>query len=156
MSWLKRARGQEHRHEGGGDAQSPDQGRENHRKLRGQGESKEKAARIANATAASSPSKVGRKGGKSGSYDDWSKQDLMQRAKEIGIKGRSTMSQQRLIKALRDRLIRPARSAPMSRSVSEAAAAYQPDPRAGPGAPGRRDLPATGKLTTGHCPARAW
>lgn len=30
-----------------------------YRKLRGQGESKEKAARIANATAASSPSKVG-------------------------------------------------------------------------------------------------
>ena len=71
-------------------------------KLRGKGESKEKAARIANATAASSPSKVGRKGGKSGSYDDWSKQDLMQRAKEIGIKGRSTMSKQQLIKALRD------------------------------------------------------
>jgi Rho termination factor, N-terminal domain len=73
-----------------------------YQKLRGKGESKEKAARIANATAASSSSKVGRKGGKSGSYDDWSKQDLMQRAKEIGIKGRSTMSKQQLIKALRD------------------------------------------------------
>jgi hypothetical protein len=37
-----------------------------YRKLRGKGESKEKAARIANAAAASSPSKVARKGGKSG------------------------------------------------------------------------------------------
>jgi Rho termination factor, N-terminal domain len=73
-----------------------------YRKLRGKGESKEKAARIANAAAASSPSKVGRKGGKSGSYDDWSKQDLMQRAKEIGIKSRSVMSKQQLIKALRE------------------------------------------------------
>lgn len=71
-------------------------------KLREKGESKEKSARIANAAAGSSPSKVGRKGGKSGSYDDWSKQDLVQRAKEIGIKGRSSMSKADLIKALRD------------------------------------------------------
>ncbi len=70
--------------------------------LRDQGESKEKSARIANAAAASSRSKVGRKGGKSGSYDDWSKQDLVQRAKEIGIKGRSTMTKAELIKALRN------------------------------------------------------
>jgi general stress protein YciG len=70
--------------------------------LRDQGESKEKSARIANAAAASSRSKVGRKGGKSGSYDDWSKQDLVQRAKEIGIKGRSTMTKAELIEALRN------------------------------------------------------
>ena len=43
-----------------------------YQKLRGQGESKEKSARIADAAAGSSRSKVGRKGGKSGSYDDWS------------------------------------------------------------------------------------
>jgi hypothetical protein len=57
---------------------------------------------IANAAAGSSKSKVGRKGGKSGSYDDWSKQDLLAKAKEIGIKGRSTMSKAQLVKALRD------------------------------------------------------
>ena len=73
-----------------------------YRKLRDQGESKEKSARIANAAAATSRSQVGRKGGKSGSYDDWSKQDLVRRAREIGIKGRSTMSKAELIKALRD------------------------------------------------------
>ena len=71
-------------------------------KLRDQGESKEKSARIANAAAGSSRSKVGRKGGKSGAYDDWSKQDLVKRAREIGIRGRSTMTKAELIKALRD------------------------------------------------------
>ena len=75
---------------------------ETYQKLRDEGESKSKSARIANAAAASSRSKVGRKGGKSGSYDDWSKQDLIQRAREIGIRGRSAMTKAELIKALRD------------------------------------------------------
>ena len=70
--------------------------------LRGDGASKEKAARIANQAAATSRSRVGRKGGKSGSYDDWTKPDLLRRAREIGIKGRSTMTKAELIKALRD------------------------------------------------------
>ena len=73
-----------------------------YRKLRDEGESKEKSARIANAVAGSSASEVGRRGGKSGAYDDWSKQDLVRRAREISIKGRSTMSKAELIKALRD------------------------------------------------------
>ncbi len=73
-----------------------------YQKLRQKGESKEKSARIANASAASSKSTVGKRGGKSPSYDDWSKQDLVKRAKEIGIKGRSTMSKAELVKALRD------------------------------------------------------
>ena len=73
-----------------------------YQELRDKGESKEKSARIANAAAGSSPSQVSRKGGKSGSYEDWSKQDLVRRAREIGIKGRSTMSKAALIKALRD------------------------------------------------------
>jgi hypothetical protein len=73
-----------------------------YRKLRKKGESKEKSARIANAAAGSSTGSVGRKGGKSGSYDDWSKQDLVKRAREIGIKGRSAMSKAQLVKALRD------------------------------------------------------
>jgi hypothetical protein len=44
-----------------------------YRELRDKGASKEKSARIANAAAASSRSAVGRKGGRSPSYDDWSK-----------------------------------------------------------------------------------
>ena len=41
--------------------------------LRDDGASKGKAARIANAAAKSSRSEVGRKGGKAGDYDEWSK-----------------------------------------------------------------------------------
>ena len=48
--------------------------------LRDDGASKEKAARIANAAANSSRSKVGKKGGKSGSYGDWTRDELYQRA----------------------------------------------------------------------------
>jgi hypothetical protein len=73
-----------------------------YQKLRDEGESKNKSARIANAAAASSRGKIARKGGKSGSFDDWAKQDLIQRAREIGIKGRSTMTKAELIKALRN------------------------------------------------------
>jgi hypothetical protein len=73
-----------------------------YQKLRESGESKEKSARIANAAAGSSRSSVGKKGGKSPSYDEWSKQDLLKRAREIGIDGRSKMTKQQLIKALRD------------------------------------------------------
>jgi hypothetical protein len=72
-----------------------------YQKLRDKGESKEKAAQIANAAASSSPGKVGRRGGKSSAYDDWTKPDLLRRAKEIGIKGRSTMTKAELMKALR-------------------------------------------------------
>ena len=69
--------------------------------LRDQGASKEKAARISNAAANTSRSAVGRKGGRSGDYDDWTKADLMERAREIGIDGGSSMSKAELIDALR-------------------------------------------------------
>jgi hypothetical protein len=71
---------------------------EQYEKLRKKGESKEKAARIAN----TSRSKAGRRGGRSGSYEDWSKQDLQKRAREIGIEGRSRMNKGELIIALRN------------------------------------------------------
>lgn len=70
--------------------------------LRDDGASKEKAARIANAAASSSRSEVGRKGGESGSYDDWTVDELRERAAEIGIDGRSKMKKAELIKALRN------------------------------------------------------
>jgi thiamine pyrophosphate-dependent acetolactate synthase large subunit-like protein len=73
-----------------------------YQKLRDKGESKEKSARIANAAAGSSKKTVSRKGGKSQSYADWTKQDLVKRAKEIGIKGRSKMSKTELVEALRN------------------------------------------------------
>lgn len=69
--------------------------------LRDDGNSKEKAARIANAAANSSRSDVGRKGGESGSYEDWTVDDLRQRARELDIEGRSNMRKDELIDALR-------------------------------------------------------
>jgi hypothetical protein len=71
---------------------------EQYEKLRKQGESKEKAARIAN----TSRSGAGKRGGKSGSYEGWSKKDLQEHAKEIGIEGRSKMNKGELIDALRN------------------------------------------------------
>jgi hypothetical protein len=70
-------------------------------KLREEGNSKEKAARISNAMAAEGKSTVGRRGGSHPSYEDWSKKHLYERAKELGIEGRSGMSKDDLIEALR-------------------------------------------------------
>lgn len=69
--------------------------------LRDEGNSKEKSARIANAAANTSRSAVGRKGGKAGDYDDWTKKDLLHRARELDVAGRSTMSKAELVEALR-------------------------------------------------------
>ena len=70
--------------------------------LRDQGASKEKAARIANAAANTSRKAVGRKGGKSPAYEEWTVADLRKRAGEIGIDGRSKMNKAKLVKALRN------------------------------------------------------
>ena len=71
-------------------------------RLRDEGSSKKKAARIANTAAKSSRKTMGKRGGSSGSYDDWSKADLYKRAREVGIEGRSSMSKGQLVKALRN------------------------------------------------------
>jgi len=70
--------------------------------LRKDGNSKEKSARIANAAAARGRSSVGRKGGKSGDYDDWTVPDLRQRAKELGIDGYSGKRKSELVSMLRN------------------------------------------------------
>jgi len=70
--------------------------------LREDGASKEKAARIANAQAneTMNPSE---KGGQSKSYENWTKDELYQRAQALEIDGRSGMDKAELVKALRDR-----------------------------------------------------
>jgi hypothetical protein len=73
---------------------------ETYEALREKGESKEKAARIANAKAGGE--NVSEKGGEHGSYEDWNKEDLEKRAAEIGIEGRSEMTKDELIEALRN------------------------------------------------------
>lgn len=70
--------------------------------LRKEGNSKQKSARIANAAAARGKSAVGKKGGKSGSYDDWTVTDLKKRAKEIGLSGYSKLSKDKLISKIRN------------------------------------------------------
>jgi len=69
--------------------------------LRKQGASKEKAARIANAKANKNmhPSE---KGGHAEKYEERTKEELYERAKEIGIEGRSDMDKEELIRALRN------------------------------------------------------
>ena len=71
-------------------------------KVRESGASKQKAARIANASANSSRSSVGKKGGSSPAYEYWKRDDLQVKAKQVGIKGRSKMNKGELIRALRN------------------------------------------------------
>ena len=72
--------------------------------LREQGNSAEKAARISNAQAKygnkgkNAPS---HKGGKSPNYEQWGRDDLYAKTKEIGLSGLSRAPKPKLIEALR-------------------------------------------------------
>lgn len=70
--------------------------------LRKKGDSKEKAARISNAAAGQGKSKVSRKGGKSGSYQDWTVSELRKKAKELGMSGYSSLTKDKLVAKLRN------------------------------------------------------
>lgn len=71
---------------------------ERYEAMREEGMSKEKAARIANTPA----EEAGRRGGQSDPYEDWTVEELHDRAAEIGIEGRSDMDKDELIDALRN------------------------------------------------------
>jgi hypothetical protein len=75
---------------------------EMYEELRKEGNSKEKAARISNAAARDGKNAVGRRGGESGSYDDWTVPELRRRAKELGRRGYSSKPKKELIALLRD------------------------------------------------------
>lgn len=71
-------------------------------KLRGEGNSKQKSARIANAAARDGRGAVGERGGESGSYEDWTVRQLRDRAKDIGLTGYSDLTKKDLIRELRN------------------------------------------------------
>ena len=68
---------------------------EKYEALREDGMSKSKAAAIANSEGASE------RGGSSPPYEEWTKDELYDRAKELDIDGRSNMNKEQLIEALR-------------------------------------------------------
>lgn len=70
---------------------------EQYEALRDEGMSKSKAAAIAN-----TPREVAAKrGGSSPPYEEWTKDELYERARELDIEGRSSMDKAELIEALR-------------------------------------------------------
>lgn len=71
---------------------------EQYEALRDEGMGKEKAARIANTDR----EEAAKKGGKSPEYEEWTKGDLYNKAEDVGIEGRSEMTKDELIGALRD------------------------------------------------------
>lgn len=64
--------------------------------LRDKGYSKEKSARIANTK------NPGKKGGNADRYEERTRAELYDKAKEVGITGRSKMDKKQLIHALRN------------------------------------------------------
>ena len=68
---------------------------EQYEELREQGMSKSKAAAIANAEDAAE------KGGKQPPYEEWTVDELRDRARELDVEGRSDMDKDELIEALR-------------------------------------------------------
>ncbi len=69
--------------------------------LRADGASKEKAVRIANASANRGRRAVAAEGGTSPSYEEWTRDDLYSRAQELDVDGRSDMTKDELVEALR-------------------------------------------------------
>lgn len=71
---------------------------ETYERLREEGHSKEAAARIANAGEQAS-----KRGGEHPAYEEWTVDELRDRAAELDVEGRSGMTKDELIRALRDR-----------------------------------------------------
>ena len=67
--------------------------------LRDQGMSKQKAARIANSHPAEM---AGNRRNPGRSYEEWTKDELYAKAREVDVAGRSSMSKGELISALRN------------------------------------------------------
>lgn len=71
-------------------------------RLREEGASEEKAARISNAAAKEGRKTVGRRGGEAEDYEDRTVGELRARAKELGLKGYSRLRKTELIDKIRN------------------------------------------------------
>jgi len=71
-------------------------------RLRDDGASEEKAARISNAAAKEGRSKLGRRGGEAEDYEERTVPELRRRAKELGLSGYSKLRKTELIRLLRE------------------------------------------------------
>ncbi|MGO2139890.1 MAG: DUF7218 family protein [Leucobacter sp.] len=72
-------------------------------RLREEGNSAEKAARISNAASRDGRAAVGRRGGEAADYEDRSLRELRQRAKDLGLSRYSRLRKADLISLLRER-----------------------------------------------------
>ncbi|SEE79292.1 DUF7218 family protein [Ruania alba] len=70
--------------------------------LREEGASKEKSARIANAAAQEGADEVGRRGGHAPAYEEWTVEELRDRARELDLSGYSDATKDELIGMLRN------------------------------------------------------
>jgi hypothetical protein len=73
-----------------------------YQKLKDEGNSSEKAARIANAAARDGREKLGERGGDAERYEDRTVDELRDRAKELGLEGTSKLKKAELIDRLRN------------------------------------------------------
>ncbi|WP_425845824.1 DUF7218 family protein [Agrococcus sp. TSP3-2-1] len=73
-----------------------------YRKLKDEGNSSEKAARIANAAARDGREQLGERGGDAERYEDRTVDELRDRAKELGVEGTSKLKKAELIDRLRN------------------------------------------------------
>lgn len=71
-------------------------------RLREEGASEEKAARISNAAAKEGRGTVGRRGGEAEDYEDRTVPELRERAKKLGLTGYSKLKKAELIDRLRN------------------------------------------------------
>lgn len=71
-------------------------------RLRDEGNSPEKAARISNAAAKEGRGAVGRRGGEAEDYEERTVEELRERAKELGLTGYSRLRKAELIEKLRN------------------------------------------------------
>jgi len=71
-------------------------------RLREEGNSEEKAARISNAAAREGRSAIGHRGGSAEDYEDRTVDELRDRARELGLHGYSKLRKSELIEKLRD------------------------------------------------------